>query len=268
MLDENNYYQKEEYGVIPTPYSPNNIIRMKLKLLFVPIILLLIASCEKNNEQNYPFLLNNYYEIMLGDTLKLLIDNQKNYQIYTDDDAVIDFYKQDDSVCLIGKKEGNAKFYVIKSSTERDTILINVISPYFVISFEDLDEINNLGLQQIPNPTFVVVANFKRNCYILGYTDSKFSYIDTPFYMGTYSISLDGESISMDLIGDNDSLKYMFQLYSIQVIEFLKEMPNIEDKPCYSFSVKMKDLMTDKEVNHALFSFKYDKIPYGIIQQN
>lgn len=47
MLDENNYYQKGVYGVIPTPYSPNNIIRMKLKLLFVPIILLLIASCEK-----------------------------------------------------------------------------------------------------------------------------------------------------------------------------------------------------------------------------
>lgn len=71
MLDENNYYQKGEYGVIPTPYY--NIIRMKLKLLFVPIILLLIASCEKNNEQNYPFLLNNYYEIMLGDTLKLFM---------------------------------------------------------------------------------------------------------------------------------------------------------------------------------------------------
>lgn len=65
MLDENNYYQKGEYGVIPTPYSHNNIIRMKLKLLFVPIILLLIASCEKNNEQNYPFLLNNYYEITI-----------------------------------------------------------------------------------------------------------------------------------------------------------------------------------------------------------
>lgn len=47
---------------------------------------------------------------MLGDTLKLLIDNQKNYQIYTDDDAVIDFYKQDDSVCLIGKKKEMLSF--------------------------------------------------------------------------------------------------------------------------------------------------------------
>ena len=206
---------------------------------------------------------------MLGDTLKLLIDNQKNYRIYTDgNDTIVDFYEQNGSVYLIGKKEGNAKFYVIKSSTERDTMSINVIPPYITVSLESFDEINNIGLQEVPNPTFVIVANTKRDCYVLGSINSTFSYIDSPFYMETYSISLDGKTISMDLAVDSDSLKYTFLLYSKHMMEFLKEMPNIEDKPRFSCSIKMKDLITKKEVNYTVFRFKYGKIPYGLIRCN
>lgn len=240
---------------------------MKLKLVFITIILFLITSCEKNNEQTYSFHLDRYHEVMLGDTLKLLIDNQENYHIYTDNnDTIVDFYKQNGFAYFIGEKEGNAKFYAIKSSTERDTMLIKVIPPYFILNFESLDEINNLGLQKVPNPSFLIVTNTKQDCYVLGSINSMFSYVDTPFYRGTYSISLDEKSISMNLTDDSDSLKYTFQLCSKQMIDFLKDMSNIKDKPCCSYSVKMKEVTTNKEVNHATFRFKYDKIPYGLIQ--
>ena len=39
MLDENNYYKKWKYGVSLTPYFLIRDYGMKLKLVFIPIIL-------------------------------------------------------------------------------------------------------------------------------------------------------------------------------------------------------------------------------------
>lgn len=253
------------------PIVNNTTMRRTVLILNILAAMSLTACSNDEGQENKSLTLDdNYYEVALGDTIQVKVENgSKDLQMTSDNDGSLQTsysysYKK---IYVIGKRIGQSVLNVKDAnSNEERTATIRVTSPFIGLSFDNTYW-ESLGLTNL-NLTFFLVANDSRDCFALYYSPARFRYLDAPFLTGQYEVSTDGKTLSFDMKGDAGEFNHSFEVTSQDAIDLFRKIPDIADETRCSACVKMKDLNTGNTINETELWFKgYSRIiPHNIIK--
>lgn len=139
-------------------------------VLGVVFVALCFVACNSNKEDGYqPLTIENYAEVSLGDTTKLIITGGSGNVVVEGNDKVDISTAQNDKqkITLIGKEIGTTNIFVRdKITNESCSIEVNVILPFLTLNIEE-EEGTHLNIR--PKSLFVLVASEDSICYAFSY---------------------------------------------------------------------------------------------------
>lgn len=244
---------------------------MKKVILNILAATLLTACSNDEGQENKSLSLDDtYYEVALGDTIQIKVENgSKDLLVTNNNEGSMQTsysygYKK---IYVIGKRIGQSVLNVKDaSSNEERTATIRVTNPFIALSFDNTYW-ESLGLTNL-NLTFILVANDTRDCFALQYSPARFKYLDTPILTGKYEVSTDGEALTLDMKGDVGEFRHSFSITSQEAAALFQQIPDIADEKRCSLCVNMKDLNTGNTINGVELWFKgYSRsLPHNIIK--
>lgn len=235
-------------------------IMKTFSVLGVIFVALCFFACNSNKENEYqPLTIENYAEVVLGDTTQLMITGGSGNIVVEGNDKVDMFTAQIDKqkITLIGKEIGTTNIFVRdKITNESCCIEVNVILPFLTLNFGN-EEGNHLNIR--PNSLFVLVASEDSICYAFSYNNMQFKYNDIPIMKGTYHISQNGTLLSFDLKGENSTFEHTFKVKNDNVAYLLSNMSNINTLPQTYLTASFTDIETGTDFLHVFIGNKVHK---------